>query len=84
MQKKKSLCVEFCRSRAAKEGCRISWILIEFTNSTINLKHDLGFHIGLETKGKQGGLGCSRPKFHGHSEIHQVPLLDPGVACRRC
>ena len=36
MQKKKSLCVEFCRSRAAEESSGISWILIEFTNSTVN------------------------------------------------
>ncbi len=32
MQKKKSLDAEFCGSRAAEEGSRKLWIMIEFTN----------------------------------------------------
>ena len=32
MQKKKSLCAEFCSSRAAEEGSGKLWIMIEFTN----------------------------------------------------
>jgi hypothetical protein len=32
MQKKKSLCAEFCSSRPAGEVSGIFWIMIEFTN----------------------------------------------------
>ncbi len=32
MQKKNSLCAEFLGSRAAEQGSRKLWIMIEFTN----------------------------------------------------
>jgi len=32
MQKKKSLCAQFCRSRAAEKAFGIFWIMIELTN----------------------------------------------------
>ena len=42
MQKKKSLCAEFCSSRDTEEGTRVFWIIIEFTDVLQSIKGMLG------------------------------------------
>ncbi len=59
MQKKKSLCAEFCSCRAAEEGSRVFWIMIEFTNFLQNSKGMLGKPQPThEIKGKHGVRVC--------------------------
>ncbi len=42
VQKRESLRAEFCSSRATEEGSEIFWIMIEFTNSSIDFQGQVG------------------------------------------
>ncbi len=42
VQKRESLRAEFCSSRATEEGSGIFWIMIEFTNSSIDFQGQVG------------------------------------------
>ena len=57
MQKRESLCAEFCSSRAAEEGSGIFWIMIELTNTVVEFQAKAGIlQVNLEIQGKQGCL----------------------------
>ena len=55
MQKKRSLCAEFCSSRAADEASGKLWTMLEFNNDLQIICHNSGISLGQPAfKGKQG------------------------------
>ena len=58
MQKRKSLCADFCRSRAAEELSEILWITIEWSHDLQIISHNQRISRPIPTfKGKHGGGG---------------------------
>jgi len=61
MQKKNSLCAEFCSSGTAEVASRELWIMIEFSHDLQIICHNSGISLGWPTfQGKQGGCVCVR------------------------
>jgi len=55
MQKKNSLCAEFCSSRAPEEASEICWIMSELSHDLRIICRNSMISLGLPTfKGKQG------------------------------
>ncbi len=60
MQKKNSLCAEFCSSRAAEQASEFFWIMSGLIHDLRIICHNSVISLGLPTfKGKQGGV-CVR------------------------
>ncbi len=66
MQKKNSLCAEFCSSRAVEGASRNFWIMIEFSHDLQIICRNSGISLGRPTfKGKQGGVCvCASVAMH--------------------
>ncbi len=55
MQKKNSLCAEFCSPRAAEEASENFWIMSELSHDLQVICYNSGISLGCATfKGKQG------------------------------
>ena len=60
MQKKNSLCAEFCTSVAAEEGSGKIWIMIDFSHDLQIISHNPRITPLVATfKGKQVGWVCA-------------------------